>query len=242
MTPPRRFFRLSELDRTNFPEFRDRALRGEEEGQTAEPRSYPGYPRWALDQVGARLWPSLDRALRARRSARALGTALPPRRALSRLLLFGHGLTAHHFRGPVPSAGGLQALELYLAILGAGWLPAGVYHYDRAGHHLAQVAPGAERADWRERVPAMHLVAGGALLWILAGDGARVEKKYGERGYHFLLLEAGHLLQNLCLLSASLGLTTVPLGGYLEQEVARALVLPETDVILYTGLCGGATP
>jgi nitroreductase len=76
------------------------------------------------------------------------------------------------------------------------------------------------------------------LLWVVVGDGARVEKKYGERGYRFLLLEAGHLLQNVCLLSASLGMTTVPLGGYLEPEVARALVLPESDVVLYTGVCG----
>jgi len=240
MTPSHSFFQLSELDRTTFPEFRDRALRGEGEGATAEPRSYPGYPRWPLDRVSPRLWPPLDRVLIARRSARALGTDLPARKALSRLLRVGHGLTASRFRGPVPSAGGLQALELYLVVLESAWLPAGVYHYDRTGHHLAQVVPQAARAEWQERVPAMHLVGGGAFLWVLVGDGARVEKKYGERGYRFLLLEAGHLMQNLCLLSASMGLVTVPLGGYLEQDLARALVLPATDVVVYVGVCGKA--
>jgi SagB-type dehydrogenase family enzyme len=235
---PRTFFRLSELDRTTFPEFRDGVLRAEQEGTTHEPRSYPGYPRWPLARLRPRLWPPLDRVLRARRSVRALGTALPSRRQLSRLLQFAHGVTATQDRGPVPSAGGLQALELYAVVFEASWLPAGLYHYDRAGHHLSQFAAGAERGRWLEMVPALHLVNGGSCLWVLVGDGARVEAKYGDRGYRFLLLEAGHLLQNLCLLSASVGLATVPLGGYFEVEVARAFVLPATDVVLYTGVCG----
>ena len=232
------YFRLSELDWTSFPEFRDRILRAEEEGVSAEPRSYPGYPCWQLARLRPRLWSSLDRVLASRRSVRSLGTDLPPRKTLSRLLHFGHGLTTSGFRGPVPSAGGLQALELYLVVLEPAWLPMGVYHYNRTGHHLSQVVRGATRTEWQERVPAMDLVRGGGLLWVLVGDGARVEQKYGERGYRFLLLEAGHLMQNLCLLSASLGLATVPLGGYLEKDVARALVLPTTDVVLYVGICG----
>ncbi len=84
----------------------------------------------------------------------------------------------------------------------------------------------------------MGLISGGALLWVLVGDGARVQAKYGGRGWRFLLLEAGHLMQNLCLLSASLGLITVALGGYFEQEVASAFGLPGTDLILYLGICG----
>jgi SagB-type dehydrogenase family enzyme len=236
------FFHLSELDRTSFPEFRDGVLRAEQQGTTHEPRSYPGYPRWPLDRLRPRLWPALDRVLLARRSARTLDTAPPSRRRLSRLLQFAHGVNAAQHRGPVPSAGGLQSLELYLVVLEPSWLPPGLYHYDRAGHHLSQIAEGADRAAWLEHVPALHLVSGGGLLWVLVGDGARTTAKYGERGYRFLLLEAGHLLQNLCLLSASVGLATVPLGGYLEQEVARAFVLPATDVVLYLGVCGKPKP
>jgi SagB-type dehydrogenase family enzyme len=231
------FFRLTELDCTSFPEFRENIL-ADAGGEAAEPRTYPGYPRYPLPRLRPRWLASLDRALVARRSARRLGTGLPGRSQLARLLQFAHGVCSEHGRGPVPSAGGLQALELYLVALGRGWLPAGRYHYDRAGHHLSQIAAGAERSVWLEIVPALHLIDGGALLWVLVGDGARVEPKYGGRGYRFLLLEAGHLMQNLCVLSASLGLAMVPLGGYLEGEVARALALPPTDVVLYVGVCG----
>jgi SagB-type dehydrogenase family enzyme len=230
---------LAELDATSYPEWRDRIVAEEANGAPpAEPRSYPGYPRWSLDPVRPRLWGSLDRALARRRCHRGLSTALPPRHTLSRLLKAGHGVTGPRFAGPVPSAGGLQALELYLVALTPGWLPAGVYHYDRAGHHLSQVAAGAARGDWERLVPSLGLVRGGALLWVLVGDGRRVARKYGARGARFLLQESGHLMQNLCLLSVSLGLVTVPLGGYFERDVARQLFLPRADLVLYVGASG----
>src|SRR3954453_20183782 len=114
MRSPKEFFRLSELDRPSFPEFRDRALRGEEEGLPSEPRSYPGYPHWPLDRLRPRLWPALDRVLAARRSVQVLGCELPSRRTLRRIFQSAPPVNAARGRGPVPSAGGLQALELYL--------------------------------------------------------------------------------------------------------------------------------
>ena len=157
---------------------------------------------------------------------------------MARVLQFSHGVGDETGRGPVPSAGGLQALDLYLVPLSGGWLAPGAYHYDRAGHHLSRVAEGADRAVWENRVPSMATVRGGALLWIIAADGARAEIKYSDRAFRFLVLEAGHLMQNLCLLSHSVGLCTVPLGAFFEGELARELRLPRTDAVIYVGLCG----
>lgn len=228
-----------ELDRTSFPALRERIAASDASGALAAPRSYPGYPRVDLGPRPRARLGGLGAALRARRCARALEPALPSRRELSRLLDLAHGLTGNHGRGPVPSAGGLQALELYLVALEPGaWLAPGAYHYDRAGHHLSRVVDGAARAGWAERLPSLEQVEGGALLWVLAGDHPRVEARYGDRAERFLLLEAGHLMQDLCLVSAALGLSTVPLGGVFEREVARALVLPRGDLVLYAGVCG----
>ena len=98
----------------------------------SDPRSYPGYPTWRLARVRPRRWTSLDRTLAARRSQQKLGNEFPSHARLSRLLYFAHGVNAARGRGPVPSAGGLQALELYLVNFTPCWLPAGLYHYDRA--------------------------------------------------------------------------------------------------------------
>ncbi len=232
------WLRLTELDRISLPEMAERIAQAEAEGTSSEPRRYPGYPAWPLPRSRRRWWPSLDAVLARRRCFRTLDTALPSARTLGRLLQTAHGITDTFDRGPTPSAGGLQALELYLVHWQNAWLPAGAYHYDRRGHHLAQVVAGADSARWSERLPSLRQVSGGAVVWLLVGDARRVTAKYGERGERFLLLEAGHLMQNLCLVSASLGLATVPLGGCLEREVARELQVPESDRILYAGVCG----
>jgi SagB-type dehydrogenase family enzyme len=228
------FFRATELDRTSYPAWRD----GIVSAATPEiaPRRYPGYPTHPLPRLRLRLWPPLDRVLSRRRCATSLGTALPPPRVLGRLVA-AHGITGEHARGPTPSAGGLQALELYVGVLTPGWLPGGLYHFDRAGHHLARLAD-CQREEIEPMVPSLGLVTGGALLWVLVGDGLRVKARYGERGLRFLLLEAGHLMQSLCLLSASVGLVTVPLGGYFESELAQRLHLSPSDEVLYLGVCG----
>ena len=228
------------LDASSYPEWRDGILATEAAGLAApgEPRTYPGYPRWPLERVRPRRLAAFDRALATRRCSRSLGTEQPDRITLGRLLQLAHGITGPLGVGPVPSAGGLQALELYVVAFTPGWLPAGRYHYDRVGHHLSQVAPAADRTEWLCRVSSLDLVAGGSLLWVVVGDGGRVARKYGGRAERFLLQESGHLMQNLCLVSATLGLTTVPLGGYFERAVAREFLLPPDDLVLYVGACG----
>jgi SagB-type dehydrogenase family enzyme len=238
------YYRWTELDRTSFPAWRDGILEAEASGAAhpGEPRSYPGYPRWPLERVRPRLWPSLDRTLRQRRCRYPLGAKLPSRRVLSRILQLAHGITGTAAAGPTPSAGGLQALELYLGVWHPDFLPSGYYHYDRIGHHLAQIVGGLSRHDLESIIPSLERIEGGSLVYVLIGDGARVRAKYGERGLRFLLLEAGHLMQTLCLLSESLGLVTVPLGGFYERLLARQMQLMESDEVLYLGVCGLAPP
>lgn len=198
----------------------------------------PGVSALFLPRVRARHWPPVDRALVKRRASQELSTEFPAASRLSRLRRLGHGDLASHRRAPVPSAGGLQALELYLVALEPSWLPAGVYHYDRAGHHLSQVKSTCLREEWQANIPSWSRIAGGALVWIIVGDAPCVKQKYGLRAERFLLLEAGHLMQNLCLLSTSLGLVTVPQGACFERWIARVLSLPKTDLVLYVAVAG----
>jgi len=240
MMPESTSWSATELDATNFPELRDRMAAFQADPSGIKPRTYPGYPRWPLLRTQPRWWPSLDRALLRRRSPTAFATQMPSKPVLSLLLRLAHGICADQARGPVPSAGGLQSLELYLINFVASWLPAGAYHFDRAGSHLSQIKAPASRAEWATFVPSLVQVQGGNLLFVLVGDRGRLEAKYGDRAVRFLLIEAGHLAQNLCLLAPGLDLGTLPLGGFFEREIARQLALPAGDEVLYLLLCGKA--
>ena len=87
-------------------------------------------------------------------------------------------------------------------------------------------------------IPALVPMTGGALAWIVVGDHERVRARYTTRADRFLLLEAGHLMQNLCLASVACDRCTVPLGGFYERAIARTLQLPRTDRVLAAGVLG----
>ena len=235
---PLRLLDLTRLDAATLPAFRDAALGAEAEGIEHGLRRYPGYPSVALPRPSRRRLVALDAALSGRRSTRELGETQPCAKTLGTLLGLSFGVNASIGRGPTPSAGGLQSLCLYPVVLGEGWLARGAWHYEREPHALAQLDAPTQPQAWRELLVSSNQFEGGALLWVIAGDGRAISRKYGARAARFLLLEAGHLMQNLCLVSASLGLCTLPLGGVRDDEVARALGLLPTDRVLYVGVCG----
>jgi SagB-type dehydrogenase family enzyme len=235
--PPGRGLVATELDETSYPEFRER-IRIVETGTLEHSARYPGYPCVVLPRPRKRFWIPLESTLEQRRSRRELSTTLPSAGELGRVLAFAHGVNSSDGRGPTPSSGKLCALELYLASFRASWLPHGTYHYDRAAHCLWRVANSETRDAWQKDVPSLEQVSGGGLLWLLIGDVARVEAKYGHRSSRLLLLEAGHLMQNLCLMSECMGRCTVPLGGFFERNIARRIALQGSDAVLYAGLYG----
>ena len=64
--------------------------------------------------------------------------------------------------------------------------------------------------------------------------------KYGQRGYRFVLLEAGHVAQNVALTAAALALPMLPYGGFYDlrlDELVGADGLDECTVHLL--LVGG---
>ena len=49
--------------------------------------------------------------------------------------------------------------------------------------------------------------------------------KYNDRGYRFVLLEAGHVAQNLNLAAHGLGFGYINLGGYYDRDIDEFLGL-----------------
>lgn len=62
-------------------------------------------------------------------------------------------------------------------------------------------------------------------VYVFACDFQQTTQKYGNRGYRFALLEAGHAAQNAYLWCAEQNLGVVEIGGFLDEELANLLLL-----------------
>jgi SagB-type dehydrogenase family enzyme len=124
----------------------------------------------------------------------------------------------------VPSAGGLYPLEVYVAMQNVEGVPDGVFRYEPVEGCLASLAQ-CRRDDVEQAMFSPEFTANANILVALAGTFAMTQDKYGPRGYRYMLLEAGHVAQNLCLTATELGCATLCLGGFDDELLNRALGL-----------------
>jgi SagB-type dehydrogenase family enzyme len=111
---------------------------------------------------------------------------------------------------PVPAGGGIQAVEVYLAVREAQALAPGFYHYRSDEHTLTRIA-GAEspaQAMLKHAAGATRQTEAPPILAVLAARLPRLAWKYEGLAYHLALLDAGVMLQALYL-----GVTDLGLGG-----------------------------
>ena len=67
----------------------------------------------------------------------------------------------------------------------------------------------------------------------------RSQKKYGPRGYRYILLEAGHLAQNLCLIAAEFNLGSLCMGGFYDSRLNRFMEFDGlTEAVIYSVAAG----
>jgi SagB-type dehydrogenase family enzyme len=125
----------------------------------------------------------------------------------------------------VPSAGGLYPLEVYACTQRIQGLVDGLYHYDVRGHELQPVRAGALIPGVGACFLEQYYFADANLMLVFAAVFDRTLKKYAARGYRYVLLEAGHAAQNLCLLAAERGLETLCLGGFSDARLNPLLGL-----------------
>ncbi|MEM7336397.1 MAG: SagB/ThcOx family dehydrogenase [Chloroflexota bacterium] len=124
-----------------------------------------------------------------------------------------------------PSAGALYPTEAYLLNVDIDGLNRGVYHYNAVEHALEHLYRKDEALlDLKDYIlfPESELEKISAVV-VLTSVFTRTKEKYGERGYRFGLLEAGHVSQNFYLVSTALGIELCSMGGYLDLELEARL-------------------
>lgn len=215
------------------------------ERQPAARRIHPGAPRVALPGADFEITLPLGEALRARRSMRDFSDAIMPKELLGRLLFTCAGVNGTlNFEGltlgarTYPSGGGLYPLEIYPVLQRVDGIPDGLYHYDPFAHELLEVRAGSFHEQFAAMTIGQSMLAAANAILFITAIFDRSMWKYGQRGYRYTWIEAGHLGQNLSLASAALGLASVALGGFYDAEADALLDVGAGEKTIYA-VCVG---
>ena len=111
----------------------------------------------------------------------------------------------------------------------------------RATRHALQAIPTAPGVADRLVTACLgqDLVAASAATWLWSAVPYRMTWRYGERGYRYLHLDAGHVCQNLYLAAESLGAGVCAIGAFDDDLVNQALGLEgEDEFVIYIAALG----
>lgn len=173
---------------------------------------------------------SVEEAILKRRSERNFKNKDLGLSQIGQLLWSAQGITAqktgYAFRA-APSAGALYPMEIYL--IGKD----GLFHYLPAGHKLEVLGEADLRGSLAGACLGQSSVREAAVDIVICAVYQRVTGRYGQRGRRYVEIEAGHIAQNVHLQAVALGLGSVPIGAYDDQEVKEVLSLPDEQEPVY---------
>lgn len=155
--------------------------------------------------------------------------------ALSYIFQCGYGLQGSQKSGrqenrTVPSAGKRYPLEIYSFLFQTiETLHPGVYHYAVKEHSLEPVLKTSFSRETIDSFSSMEWLSGANGMIVLTGVFSRVAMKYGSRGYRYILLEAGHVAQNMLLAGTEKQINMIPLGGVNEEVIEEYMGLNTLD-------------
>lgn len=129
-----------------------------------------------------------------------------------------------------PSAGGLYPLKLYVIVVAEGPLPIGYYEYDSAHERLVLYKEALDRENLEFAFNSDSLLFGAGQILVIAADLSRHIGKYSSRGYRYTLLEAGHVAQNVQLVSNELGIGCLEYGGFQDEILSEELGLMSAGI------------
>ena len=187
---------------------------------------FEGYPIVELPDSLSLLKLSLRDAITKRVSCRKMAPSSLPLMDVATLLHYAYGVTRNKTESDalrsfrvVPSGGGLYPLEMFFNSSHIAGVEPGLYHYNSLRHYLRLLRGGDTTPLIADGTVYPDLVLGASLVLFITAVFERSVFKYGDRGYRFILLEAGHVAQNINLVATALGLGCVNIGGYFDRDV-----------------------
>lgn len=130
-----------------------------------------------------------------------------------------------------PSGGARYSLEYYFLVQYSSELKKGIYHYNIQEHCLELLFELSEIP----KVSKYPFVADASVVMFMTSIFDRNMRKYGERGYRYILQESGHVGQNVYLTCTSLGLPVRAVAGTKDEYIENLLgVDGEQESLVYT--------
>ncbi len=176
---------------------------------------------------------SLEQALANRRSTRSYKNQPLELAHAAQLLWAAQGITKANFYRTAPSPGALYPLEIYIAAANVESLEPGIYRYKPSSHSLELVVQGNMLNRLSGAALGQGAVSAAPADIIITAVYQRVTGKYRQRGIRYTHMEAGHASQNIYLQCETLGLGTVAIGAFDDDQVREIIKAGQDETPLY---------
>lgn len=165
----------------------------------------------------------LDTAIRTRRSIRDYSDSPITALELAQILFAGAGQKDHG--RTVPSAGALYPIDLYVAVNRVQGIDSAVYLYLSHAHALQVLVARPIAQDLAIACLGQDFLADAAVVVIMVAQFERTCRRYQDRGYRYIYMEAGHISQDIYLAASAMGLGSVAIGAFFDDQVNALLGL-----------------
>ena len=186
----------------------------------AEPNEHIKLPKREI--TGKR---SVELLLWQRRSVRSYKKSSMNLAEIGQLLWSAQGVSNTRGLRTAPSAGALYPLKLFVVVGDVNELSPGIYQYNPEDHSLLKTAEGDVRKLLQKAARNQSSIGDAASIFVFTAIYRRTTWKYGKRGVRYVHMEVGHAGQNLFLQAEALGLGTVVVGAFDDDEVREVLNL-----------------
>lgn len=203
-------------------------------------KTYPRFPRISLAPFVRPISFDLIQAIDSRRSRRDFSEAPVTVEELANLLYYsGRVLDSSESRA-YPSGGARYPLEVYpLVFRSSQELPEGLYHWNVKENALEVLFQRRIDDEEKDRLLGQAWAKKSAIVIFISAVIWRSEVKYKDKAYRLILLEAGHLCQNLYLISRALGLKGSALAGFYDGAVNTLIGLERAgEATIYSFVLG----
>jgi len=140
----------------------------------------------------------------------------------------------------VPSAGARHAIETNLLLNRVEGVTPGLYRYRARDHQLLEISTDPHLAEEVTRACyGQPFIRTSAVTFLWTAVIYRMTWRYGERGYRYLHLDAGHICQNLYLAAEAIDVGVCAVGAFDDDQINDLLGFDGRELsVIYAATIG----